>query len=132
MAGVYDDDIATANELINEFGQPCFWQQPAPKSGGVPGYPGAGALPQPIPCTIAFFSPKDLDRGVTQYMDVMPGTEVADSTQVGLMAGDVPFDPKNTDMIRRGAVDAVPISIIKMDLLAPNGTPILWFVTVAK
>ena len=132
MAEDYLDFIADAREMIEEHGQPCWWQQPAPKSGGVPGYPGAGALPQPIPCTIAFFSPKDLDRGIMQYADVIPGTEVTDSTQVGLMAGDVPFDPKNTDMIRRGAVDATPISIIKMDLLAPNGTPILWFVTVAK
>lgn len=127
----YLDFIQDAKELIDEFGQDCYWQKPAPTVGGEPGYPVAGALPQPIPCRIAFFSPKDLDRGVMQFMDVIPGTEVPDSSQVGLLAGGLSFTPENTDTIRRGAPDAAEISIIKMDLLAPNGTPILYFVTVA-
>lgn len=125
------DDIATARELIFENGQDCWWQKPAPTVAAVPGYPTAGALPQPIPCQIAFFRPKDLDAGVQQFMDTIPGTEVSDNTEIGLMAGDVPFTPDNLDRVRRGAVDAEPISIIKIDRLAPNGTPILYYVTVA-
>jgi hypothetical protein len=127
----YLDTIQDAKELINEFGQDCWWQKPAVTVGGVPGYPVAGALPQPLPCVIAFFSPKDLDRGVLQTMDVMPGTEVGDNAQIGLMAGGLDFTPENVDMIRRGAIDATPISILKMDVLAPNGTPVLYFITVA-
>lgn len=128
----YLEFIADAKELIEEFGQDCWWQKPAlPTVGGAPGYPVAGVPSQPHPCVIAFFSPKDLDRGVLQVMDVMPGTEVQDSSQIGLLAGGLGFTPENTDTIRRGAVDAQPISILKMDVLAPNGTPVLYFVTVA-
>ncbi len=128
----YLDDIATANELIDEFGQDCWWQKPAPPTGGgSAGYPVAGALPQPVPVRIAFFRPKDLDSGVQQAMDMIAGTEVSDNTEIGLMAGDVPFTPENIDQVRRGAVDAEPISIVKMDKLAPNGTPVLYYVMVA-
>jgi hypothetical protein len=128
----YLEFIQDAKELIEEFGQDCWWQKaPLPTVGGVPGYPVAAPPSQPLPCTIAFFSAKDLDRGVLQVMDVMPGTEVGDSQQVGLMAGGLAFEPETTDTIRRGAADAAEISIIKMDVLAPNGTPVLYFVTVA-
>lgn len=131
MRETYADAIADAKELIEEFGQDCWWQKPAPTVAAEPGYPSAGALPQPIPCTIAFFSPKDLDRGVTQFMDVIPGTEVPDNAQVGLLAGGLSFTPELADTIRRGAANAREISILKLDLLAPNGTPVLYFITVA-
>ena len=127
----YLEIIEDAKDLIYEFGQDCWWQKPGVTVSTSPGYATAGELPQPSPCTIAFFSPKDLDRGVMQVMDVIPGTEVQDSTQVGLMAGGVDFDPQTTDTIRRGAPDAAQISILKMDILAPNGTPVLYFITVA-
>lgn len=126
----YASFIADAKELIEEFGQDCWWQKPAPTVAAVPGYPTAGAVPQPIPCQIAFFSQKDLDRGVLQYMDVMPETEVPDNAQVGLLAGGLSFTPENTDTIRRGAIDAAETAIVKMDLLAPNGTPVLYLITV--
>jgi hypothetical protein len=129
--GVYDEDIETARELIAEFGQQCYWQKPAPTVAAEPGYPTTGELPQPLPCKIAFFRPKDLDSGVTQFADMIAGTEVSDNTEIGLMEGGVNFTPENPDRIRRGAVDAEPISIIKIDRLAPNGTPVLYFVTVA-
>lgn len=127
----YLEFIKDAKELIEEFGQDCWWQKPGVTVAGAPGYPTKEALPQPLPCVIAFFSPKDLDRGVLQYMDVIPGTEVADNSQVGLMAGGQAFDPETTDTIRRGAIDAREISILKMDVLAPNGTPVLYTITVA-
>ena len=130
--GVFDDDIAIAKEMIAEFGQDCWWQKPPSlNTGGIPGYPVAGALPDPIPCKIAFFSPTDMARGVLQFLDMIPGTEVADNTQIGLLAGGVSFTPENTDGIRRGADDADTVSIIKIDLLAPNGTPVLYTITVA-
>lgn len=131
MAGVFDDDIATAIELIEEFGQHCFWRKPAPIVEAEPGYPEEGDTPDPIPCTLAFFSAKDLDRGVQDYLSAMPGTEVPDNAQVGLMAGGLSFTPETVDMISRGSADADPISIISLDILAPNGTPILYFVRVA-
>lgn len=128
--GVFDDDIATAKELIAEFGQTCYWQKPAPVVEVLPGYPNIGPLPAPVECRMVFFSPKDLDRGVGEWLALMQGTEVSMNTQVGLLAGGISFIPENTDTIRRGAIDANETSIHKIDLLAPNGDPVLYFVTV--
>jgi hypothetical protein len=131
MAGVFDDDIATAKELIDEFGQDCWWQKPAPQTGGVPGYPTVGALPDPIPVKIAFFSGRDLNRGVFEFLSMMPGIEIPDNGEIGLLAGGLTFTPENTDTVRRGAIDAAESSVDKIDRLAPNGTPILYYVQVA-
>lgn len=127
----YLEFIQDAKELIAEFGQDCWWQKPGTTVAGVPGYSTASDLPDPIPCKMAFFSQKDLDRGVMQFMDVIAGTEVPDNAQVGLLAGGIDFTPQNPDSVRRGAIDAEPSHIIKLDLLAPNGTPVLYYVTVA-
>lgn len=128
---VFDDDIATAQELIAEFGQTCYWQKPAVAVDAVPGYPTVGALPDAVECVIAFFSAKDLDRGTMQTLEFMPGTDVPDNMQVGLLAGGITFTPELTDSLRRGAVDAPLVSIAKIDTLAPNGTPVLHYITVA-
>lgn len=133
MAGVFDDDIATAKELIDEFGQQCYWQKAAPKgTGGTPGYPVDEEAPEPIPCKIAFFSGRDINRGTFEFLQQMGlSLEVPDSGEVGLLAGGITFEPKMTDTLRRGAVDAQEVSIDKIDRLAPNGTPILYYVQVS-
>jgi hypothetical protein len=133
MAGVFDDDIATAQELIAEFGQDCWWQPATPKgTGGVPGYPTSGATPAAIPCKIAFFSGRDLDRGTFEFLQQMAlSMEVPDNGEIGLLAGGISFEPKMTDTVRRGASTAAECSIEKIDRLAPNGTPILYYITVA-
>lgn len=130
MAGVFDDDIATAQELIAEFGQQCYWQKPAPVTGGTAAYPEVGDVPDPIPVKIAFFSGRDLNRGVYEFLSLIPGMEVPDSGEVGLLAGGLSFEPLATDMLRRGAADAPEVAIEKIDRLAPNGTPILYYLTV--
>ena len=131
MAGIYDDDIATAQELIAEFGQDCWWQKPAPVTGGTSAYPEVGELPDPIPVKIAFFSGRDLNRGVFEFLAMMPGIEIPDNGEIGLLAGGLSFEPENTDTVRRGAIDATESSVDKLDRLAPNGTPILYYVQVA-
>lgn len=128
---VFDDDIATAQELIAEFGQLCFWQKPAELIESIPGYPTQGPLPAAVECRIAFFSPKDLDRGVGEWLAMMQGSEVPMNTQIGLLAGGGSFTPEPADTIRRGAIDAPRLAIAKIDLLAPNGEPILYFLTVS-
>lgn len=132
MAGVFDDDIATAQELIAEFGQDCWWQKPAPvASTAIPGYPTDGALPAPVPCKIAFFSARDLNRGTFEFLQQMGlSLEVPVSGEIGLLAGGISFTPEMTDTLRRGAVDAPEVSIDKLDRLAPNGTPVLYYVEV--
>lgn len=129
--GAYDADIAVAQELINEFGQPCFWRKPASEQGGTPGYPGAGETPEPIPCSIAFFSGRDLGRGSAEFIAALLGTEVPLGEEIGLLAGGIEFTPELTDTVSRGTVDAAPVAIKKIDRLAPNGTPILYYMTVS-
>lgn len=128
---VYSGSIAAAQKLIDKFGRDCYWQKPAAITGGVPGYPTQGSLPDLIPCRMAFFAPKDLDRGVQQFLDMIPGTEVPDNTQIGLLAGGIAFEPENTDHIYFDSNRIEGISIIKIDRLAPSGVPVLYFVTGA-
>lgn len=127
----YTDDIATAQELLEEFGQQCYWQKPAPVAAGVPGYPTETELPEPIPCMIAFFNERDLNRGADEFKGMMQGTEVPKSCMIGLMAGGISFEPENNDMIHRGTVDAEPIAIKSIDIVAPDGTPVLYYISVA-
>lgn len=133
MAGVFDDDIATAQELIAEFGQDCWWQKPAPvASTAIPGYPTDGALPDAVPCKIAFFSARDLNRGTFEFLQQMGfSLEVPETGEIGLLAGAITFEPEMTDTVRRGAIDASESSVDKVDRLAPNGTPILYYVVVS-
>ena len=132
MAGVFDDDIATAQELIAEFGQDCWWQKPAPVAdNSVPGYPTDGELPVPVECKIAFFSARDLNRGTFEFLQQMGlSLEVPVSGEIGLLAGGISFTPEMTDTLRRGAANAPEVSIDKLDRLAPNGTPVLYYVEV--
>lgn len=133
MAGVFDADIQAAQELIAIYGADCHWQKPTPEGGGgVPGYPDEGVKPDPIPCKIVFFSPRDLGRGTEVFAALMAGIEVSTSNEIGLMAGGISFVPDDADTIIRdpdGAAEALAIKAI--DRLAPNGTPVLYYVTVA-
>lgn len=137
MAGVFDSDIAVAKQLIAEYGQTCYWQKPAPVVTAVPGYPTAGDLPDPVECTIAFFSAKDLGfsrnlgdgyhRGQNEAMPDIPA-----NAEIGLMVGDVDFEPASNDTVRRGSPTAERLPIVSIDRLAPNGTPVLYYVMLKQ
>lgn len=128
MAGVFDDDIATARELIDLYGAACLWQKPAPLVEDEPGYPTEGVLPDPVPCKLAFFTGRDLGRGSEEFLAMLAGMEVPANQEIGLLAGGLSFTPELTDTLTRGGVE---LAIKKIDRLAPNGTPILYYVTVA-
>lgn len=132
MAGIFDADIQTAKELIELYGADCRWQKPAAEDGGVPGYPEPGETPDPIECRIAFFSPRDIGRGGEVFMAAMQGMEVSMSNEIGLLAGGLSFEPDDADTIIRDPQGAAQeLAIKQIDRLAPNGTPILYYVTVA-
>lgn len=128
--GVYDEEIQDAKELIEEFGQLCYWQKPAPVTGGTPGYPIVGDKPLPIECRIAFFAPRDLGRGTEEFLQAITGTEVPSGTQIGLMAGGQTFTPEATDTILRGSKAGPVVVIERLDTLSPNGEDILYFIRV--
>lgn len=133
MAGPYDRAKATALRLIDKFGADCLWQQPAPVVEDTPGYPSQGPLPDPIPCRIAFFRGKDVGYGSEAFMALLAGTEVPTSGEVGLMAGDISFVPDDGDtIVRNPATENLRLTITAIDRLAPDGTPILYFVSVAS
>lgn len=126
---IFDADIQTAKELIALYGEDCGWQKPAPLVEDVPGYPEEGELPEPVPCKIAFFSPRDLGRGSEEFLAMLAGAEVPTNKEIGLLAGGISFTPENTDTIIRSSGGEV--AILKIDRLAPNGVPVLYYVTVA-
>jgi hypothetical protein len=80
---------------------------------------------------MAFFSPRDLDRGVADFLGMMPKSEVPENAQVGLLAGGIIFTPENTDTIYFDEALSQALSIEKIDRIAPNGEPVLYMVTVA-
>jgi hypothetical protein len=127
---IYPEFIALADEMLAEFGQTCFWKKPAAIVDAEPGYPTAGAVPDPVQCEMVFFSARDLNRGVAEFLMLMPGSEVSLNDQIGLLSGSVAFAPHIDDFISRGDVDAEPITVSKIDLIAPDGTPVLYLVTV--
>lgn len=129
--GVYDRPIATAQRLIRKYGEECAWQKPPVETAGVPGYPGVGATPDPIPCHLAFFSGRDLGRGrgLEAFLAMMQGMEVPQNGEFALLAGGIDFTPENTDTITRS--DGSPVAIKDIDRLAPGGVPVLYYVAVA-
>lgn len=129
MANIFDPDIQAAKDLIDLFGEACSWQKPAPADGGDPGYPEDGVTPDPVPCKIAWFSPRDLGRGSEMFLALMRGTEVPATGEIGLLAGGLTFAPELVDHVIRA--DGSLRSITKIDKLAPNGLPILYYVSVS-
>lgn len=122
---VFADDIATARELITEFGQSVQWQKRAPDTGGSnPWNPNQGTVPDPYDVKMVFLSPKT----GAKYLQLMTGTEVPIKSQVALMAGGLPFTPELNDTITRNGTS---ISVNRIDLLAPNGEDVLYYVEVA-
>lgn len=128
MAGVFDDDIALAQELIALYGADCLWQKPAAVTEDEPGYPTEGALPDAIPVKMAFFTGRDLGRGSEEFLALLAGMEVPANQEIGLLAGGLSFTPELTDWLTR---DGTELTVKRIDRLAPNGTPILFYVTVA-
>lgn len=125
---VYARPIATAQRLIAKFGASCIWTKPAEETvGGDPWRDVRIGPPEPHNVSIAFFSAKDLGYGSTLALAAMAGTEVPAHSQMGLM-GAVDFDPELTDTV---TFNGDTIDVTKIDKLAPNGDPILYFLWLA-
>ena len=130
MATVFAEDIATADELITLYGEACGWRKAAADAGGgVLGYPEPEESADSVPCKIAWFSPRDLGRGTAEFIALLMGIEVPAGKQVGLLAGNAPFSPEAADTVIRR--DGREIGVDKVDFLGPDGTPVLYYVTVS-
>lgn len=128
MSGVFDRATATALRLIDKFGAKCVWTKAgAQDEDAQPWRDVREGEPESFPVSIAFFSAKDLGYGSTLALAAMTGTEVPAHTQMGLM-GAVSFDPELTDTL---LFDAKVIDVTQIDILAPNGVPVLYFLWLA-
>jgi hypothetical protein len=124
--GVYDRQIAMAQRLIAKAGADCFWRRPVRAEGGDAWNPQP-AEPDDKPVKIAFFSPRDISRGSGEFLAALRGTEVPTSTEVGLLAGGLGFEPSDADAIIRWDGEK---GIKSIDRIAPNGEAVLYFVTL--
>jgi hypothetical protein len=124
----YSGAIATALRLIAAKGGACVWRKPGAHDSGAEDWRDVrSGSPDDHDVKIAWFRPRDLGYGRTEFLRSIPDTEIAEGFEVGLMAGGTDFEPELTDVVVR---NSVPSEIGYLDRLAPDGTPVVWFVWV--
>jgi hypothetical protein len=125
--GVFDDEIATALELIKENGQVCDWH----KDGVVlvdPNRPWLGGNPiedirHP---SICFVPATDGASGFGMTKFRAGGEDVPSFSTFGLM-GAVDFEPKLHDKVLRGGA---PLVIVAIDELRPAEEVVLYVLSI--
>lgn len=127
--GQFDRAIASARRLIDKYGEACVWRKPAAPDEDVqdaePWRDVREGDPTDVDVKIAWFPP----GGQLAFLAAISDTEIPAGTELGLMApGD--FEPLASDvLLRTGGVEA---EITKIDRLAPDGTPVLYTVWIAR
>lgn len=125
MAGIYDRQIAMAQSLIAKYGQTVTWRKSAVLT------PDPNKPWEMVPGAATDYNPKMVFISKFkehQFLKYIPGTEIPDGLFVGIMPA-VSFVPAINDTIIRGSET---LTIEKIDEVAPNGTPIVYFVTVKR
>lgn len=128
----YARNIASAQRMIAAKGEACSWKKPVAEAAGADPWRDVrdeDAEPLDYPVRIAWFSPRDLGRGTGEFLAAIMGTEVPEGVMIGLMAGGQGFEPTVNDRITRA--DSSTVEPMSIDRLAPDGTPILYFVKAA-
>jgi len=125
----YARQIETAKRLIDKFGAECVWVKPAAEDPNAkPWRDNRQGEAEEFNASVAFFSAKDLGYGSTLALANMAGTEVPAHSRMGLMSGGQEFNPELTDTVWFNGDE---IDITKIDNLAPDGEPILFFLWIA-
>lgn len=119
--GIYDADIKGAQQQIKQAGQLVTWDK------DVTGTPDPSkpwntkkASDNQYSVYIVFLSPRS--NGLLNVFQLLKGTDVTIGGFRGLM-GAVSFTPEITDKVIR---DGQVLSIDSIDIVAPNGQPILY------
>jgi hypothetical protein len=120
--GEYDRQIASAKRQIAKKGQAVVWWQIPDGVAADPLLPNRKTNGSPVqfPATIVFFP---LTAEKYKSLTRRPETELITGAVYGLM-GAVGFVPNLKDYIERG--DGLRYQIDAMNVLAPNGQPILY------
>jgi hypothetical protein len=118
--GVFDEEVATALELIKEFGQQVTWRQPVSTADAAePWKAGTQTTTEHKPY-ICFVPVNNAQW--RKFMALLKGTEVPVGRLAGLM-GAQKFKPTLKDVvIRNGAT----LRINDIDELNPNGQVVLY------
>lgn len=126
----FEDDIAGAREAIAEDGCDCVWWKPAPDDPDVPAWREGEGDPAERPIKAAIFSPKDLGFGAGSYGSLADGTEIPTSVEVAMFASEPGFEPELIDWIE--LPNSGKSEVVRLDRLAPNDIPILWFAWIVR
>lgn len=121
---VYTRQIATAIRLIKAKGEKAVWKQnrnAAPPDVTKPWIEGAPLTPVSIPVSIVFLPTNKANEELIRALMNMP--EVKSGSVYGLMAS-VAFAPSDKDTVVR--LSGREVRIESIDVLEPDGTPILY------
>lgn len=118
--GQYDRSIAQATRMIKKYGQLVTWIQQGIQVSPAEPWKDMGIDPETFPVFIVFLTPKG--RLSNELFHLMQGTTVPEGAPTGLMAK-VPFTPALNDKVLRGTET---LNVKSMDIVAPNGEPILY------
>ena len=124
--GVFDGEIATALELIAEFGQVCQWHKdPVALSDPDRPWLGGDSIVQVYSPSICFLPASDGASGFGMSK-FRKGEEVPAFGTFGLM-GAVAFEPQITDRVLRSGS---PLVIVGIDTLKPNEQILLYILSI--
>lgn len=125
MSSVFATQIATAQRLISKFGQACTWRKTAVSTPN-PAKPWEMLPGANTDATVkVVFVSKFKEHFFLKYM---ANTEIPEGLFVGYMAAQS-FTPAINDILIRGSET---LTIQAIDIVAPNGEPILYIITVKR
>ena len=123
--GFYDRFIKTTTRLIKKTGdESCTWysKEDTPPSDADKPWEGDTESYTPYPVTITFVPSKYKNNEQNRYKH---GSLDKDGVYVAYMTAEgLTFTPKMTDYMKRS--DGSRYNLEALDLIAPDGTPIMW------
>jgi hypothetical protein len=127
MNGLFDDEIATALELIEENGQVCDWHKDTVTlTDPTQPWLGGDSVPDVKHPSICFVPATDGASGFGLTKFRKPADDVPSFSTFGLM-GAVDFEPAINDKVMRGSE---PLVIVAIDELKPNEQTLLYILSI--
>jgi hypothetical protein len=116
----YAQEIKDAQNDIKEAGQACTWRKLPRNANAQQPWKGQNAAPGDFPVSILF-----LKQGLNSaLLHLLKNTDVTEGAPDAIMAGGQAFTPEITDVVIQNGVTR---AIEAIDSLAPDGTPILYY-----
>jgi hypothetical protein len=127
--GVYDRQIALALRMIKAKGQLCTWVQYTPGIGGTLANPVDDIATEYANTPILFLPQKQ--TSLATALSLLVGSEVPTGGMRALMPR-VSFNPTLKDMILRNGEELGISDRNGIDVLAPNGDTILYYLNLVR